>query len=204
MFSLRTGAAALAIATIAVLTTALPASAHDQLIESTPTANEVLESAPESVTLTFSGELLQLDEAATGTTVLVVDESGKDWVAGAATVEAETVTVQLASEMPVAGYQVRWQVVSADGHPIAGVIPFTIGDAEPMPLAKPPAQDEVADAAESDTNQVTAETNSVLRIVLVGAGGAAIAGIAYALFHFFRRRQAATAAASDSDTAQQL
>lgn len=203
MFSLRTSAAALAIATIAVLTTAVPASAHDQLVESTPSANERLETAPESVTLAFSGELLQLDDAATGTTVLVVDSTGRDWVSGGVSVELDTVTVQVAEGMPDAGYQVRWQVVSADGHPIAGVIPFTVGDAEPMAVAQPdaPASDVVAG---TDTNQVTAESNAVLRIALVGVGGAAIAGIAFALIQYFRRRQVAPVEASTTEPTEQL
>ncbi len=108
--------------------------------------------------MTFSGELLVLDESLTGAVVLVVDASGKDWVSGDATVAGRPVTAALEPGMPTAGYQVRWQVVSEDGHPIAGVIPFTIGDAEPLQsptsggsTATPPASAEQPDQTAADS-----------------------------------------------------
>lgn len=120
----------LAAAAVLVLSGASVASAHDELVESTPTSGERLEAAPTEITLSFSADVL----AESGTaTVLVVDADGTDWAAGEPVVDGPVVTVPLEAGMPDAGYEVRWRVVSSDGHPIAGVIPFTVGDGQPLP-----------------------------------------------------------------------
>lgn len=180
----------------ATLATTTPASAHDQLISSTPAEGEQLVSAPENVSMTFSGDLIVLDSSMTGALVMVVDDSGRDWVTGELDVQGSTVTAQLEAGMPIAGYQVRWQVVSEDGHPIAGVIPFTIGDAEPMALDGTGAS--ASDEETSDTeDQIADESSGTLRMLLIGAGGAAIAVAVFALYRFLRRPRT-TAAPPDS------
>jgi methionine-rich copper-binding protein CopC len=200
MSPVRTIAAGLALAAIAILALATPASAHDQMISSTPSAGERLAAAPESITMTFSGELLVLDASLTGAIVMVVDASGKDWVTADVTVDGRTVTAPLAPGMPIAGYQVRWQVVSEDGHPIAGVVPFTVGDADPMPPAS--VDDSVADASagEAQSDQ-TAEQRGTLRVLLIGAGGAAAAVLALVLVRFLRRPRTAAAPPDTGDSA---
>jgi methionine-rich copper-binding protein CopC len=184
--------AGLTLAAIASLAVATPASAHDQLLSSTPAADERLDTPPERITMTFSGELLVLDESLTGAVVLVVDSSGKDWVSGDVSVDGRTVTAPVASGMPTAGYQVRWQVVSEDGHPIAGVIPFTIGDAEAM--AEAPVSDATSAPADGSVQaDQNADTNGTLRVLLIGAGGAALAVTVLALVRFLRRPRTAVA-----------
>ncbi len=192
MSPVRRIAAGLTLAAIATLAIATPASAHDQLISSTPATDEQLATPPESITMTFSGDLLVLDESLTGAVVLVVDESGKDWVAGDVTVEGRTITAALAPEMPTAGYQVRWQVVSEDGHPIAGVVPFTVGDAAPMEMATTDGTPETPSASIEQPDQ-TAESGGALRVLLIGAGGAAVAVLVLVLVRFLRRPRTAAA-----------
>jgi len=192
MSPVRRIAAGLALATVATLAIAAPASAHDQLISSSPAADERLATPPESITMTFSGELLVLDASLTGAVVLVVDASGEDWVAGDVTVDGRTVTVPLAPGMPAAGYQVRWQVVSEDGHPITGVIPFTIGDADPMEATATGGGAETP-AASSEQPDQNAESGGALRLLLIGAGGAAVAVLALVLVRFLRRPRTAAA-----------
>lgn len=193
--------AALAVAVVAVLATTTPASAHDQLVSSTPSAGEQLASAPESVSLTFSGELIVLDATMTGALVMIVDESGEDWATGEVEVDGNVVTAQVEAGMPVAGYQVRWQVVAEDGHPISGVIPFTVGDAEPMVTASTGSSG--SDRAPDAEDQIAGESSSVLRMLLIGAGGAAVAAAGYALYRFLRRPRA-TAASPDTGEAENL
>lgn len=192
MSPVRRMAAGLALATVATFAIATPASAHDQLVSSTPASDERLAAPPESITMTFSGELLVLDASLTGAVVLVVDGSGKDWVSGDVAVDGRTVTAPLAPGMPDAGYQVRWQVVSEDGHPIAGVIPFTVGDAEPMETATSDGAAETPSATAADPDQ-TAASSSTVRVLLIGAGGAAVAVLALVLVRFLRRPRTAAA-----------
>ncbi|WP_136024921.1 copper resistance CopC family protein [Microbacterium sp. K27] len=201
MSPVRRIAAGLALATVATLAIATPASAHDQLISSSPAADEQLAVAPESITMTFSGELLVLDESLTGAVVLVVDASGKDWVSGDVTVAGRTVTAPLEPGMPTAGYQVRWQVVSEDGHPIAGVVPFTVGDAEPMaaPAYGGAAETPAASAEQPDQN--AADSSGIVRVLLIGAGGAAAAVFVLVLIRFLRRPRTAAAPPEDGGSA---
>lgn len=201
MSPVRRIAAGLALATVTTLAIATPASAHDQLMSSTPAADEQLAAAPESITMTFSGELLVLDESLTGAVVLVVDASGKDWVSGDATVAGRTVTAALEPGMPTAGYQVRWQVVSEDGHPIAGVIPFTIGDAEPLQSPTSGGSTAIPPASAEQPDQTAADSGSALRVLLIGAGGAAVAVLALVLIRFLRRPRTAAAPPHDGGSA---
>ncbi|MGM1015915.1 MAG: copper resistance CopC family protein [Actinomycetota bacterium] len=188
---------------VAILATAAPASAHDQLISSTPSDGEQLDAPPEDITLTFSGQLLILDESMSGAVVLVVDESGRDWATGEVELRGDTVIAELDPAMPEAGYQVRWQVVSEDGHPISGVVPFTVGDAAPVEATAVPeeAPDETPEGTEEADEQTADDGGGVLRPLLVGAGGAVLAVAAFALYRFLRRPRATVAPPESGESA---
>jgi methionine-rich copper-binding protein CopC len=190
---------------VALLATAAPASAHDQLISSDPAAGSVLESAPEQITLTYSDDLLDL-----GATVIVADADGHDWAAAEPVLDGTQVQVPLDAEMPDAGYEVRWRVVSADGHPISGVVGFVVGDGTPLERGTPPDAGGPAEAAapvdaeqggpaQGSTAQGEAAASSSddgpTRALLVGAGGALLA--LAVLFLLTRSRRRATAAGLD-------
>ena len=194
MFRIRTRLVTAVAATSIVLgstvVVAAPAAAHDELISSTPATDEQLAVAPESVTLTFSGEILPM-----GAAVVVADADGHDWADGEPERSDNVVTIALEPDMPDAGYEVRWRVVSEDGHPISGLVPFTIGDAEPLERAATDATastgDSVGDPASSQS-QSTQESAGAMRLVLIGAGGAAVAVAAFALISLTHRRKAGT------------
>ncbi|MEV8262643.1 copper resistance CopC family protein [Microbacterium sp. NPDC077057] len=204
MSPVRRFAAGAVLAAVAILATAAPATAHDQLLESDPGDGEHLDAAPSGVTMTFSGELLVLDESTAGAVVLVVDAEGEDWATGEVEVRGRNVTAALRTDMPDGGYQVRWQVVSEDGHPIAGVIPFAVGDAVPLestqnPEPTPSAPDDSSTASDQNAD----ETSDPIRVLLVGGAGAALAVAAFAVLLILRRRRAAAVAPeSGDDTAE--
>lgn len=181
------------VATVALLVTdpvgfgwggTAPASAHDQLISSSPAPDERLAAAPAEVRLEFTAAVLDV-----GALVLVVDDAGTDWVAGPPVIDGTVVTVPLLPDLPEAGYQVRWRVVSSDGHPISGFIPFTIGDAAPLELEVGGELPEER-AAQAQNQQ---EQDAIGRTVLIGAGGAAAAlavlALVTALRHARRTRR---------------
>jgi len=122
------------LAGLLVATIASPAFAHDELLSTDPAAGAVLETMPETLTLTFSGVLLSGD----GTTdVVVTDANGTDLTAGQPVLDGVRVT------QPVGGaasgtITVAWRVVSSDGHPISGEFAFTVGDAS-TPATPAPA-----------------------------------------------------------------
>ncbi len=200
----RRFAVGMAVAAVAVFATAVPASAHDSLVHSTPEADESLATAPESITLTYSGELLVLGDSTQGAVVLVIDESGRDWATGDVEVSGSTVTAAVEPGMPDAGYQVRWQVVSEDGHPISGIVPFTIGDAEPMTATQAPTDADAPSYVPDASDQSTDETDGGLRLLLVGGAGAAIAVVALVLYRILRRPKTAPAASAEGDAAEEM
>lgn len=178
--------ASLLLGLLGITVGATPAFAHDQLSASDPPAGAALDSAPEQVSLQFSDNVLTI-----GAIVLVADTDGTSWADGDPILDGPTVTARLADDMPDGAYEIRWRVVSADGHPISGVIPFTIGDAvQPMgEQAAEAAEPPTATAAPVAAEQSRSETGSALRITIVAAGGAAAALLILAVVAAWRRRR---------------
>ena len=177
--------AALALAGV-LIGTAGPVQAHDQLISSTPGSGEHFTNSPAEVTLTYSEDVLTI-----GALVLVTDMDGIDHVSGPVELTDSTVTAPLEAALPGGSYDLKWRVVSADGHPIAGVVPFTVGDG---------ASAQAAAAAESTPTvepTVVAAASSqappgVLRPVLIGLTGAVLAVAAFLLITRRRGRPSTT------------
>lgn len=181
--------AALASAAL-VLAAPSAASAHDQLIGGTPFEGDVVAAAPEELTMEFSATLLDV-----ASLVLVMDEDETDWAAGDPQLFGTEVTVPLLPDMPEGVYEVRWQVVSSDGHPISDVFKFGVGDVDPALLEREPlpsggdnataaGDDGSADAATADSGD-----GAVLRTVLIAAGGAAAGLIVFLIILWARRRR---------------
>lgn len=174
----------------AALATAAPAAAHDELLASTPASGERLAAAPSEAALRFSADVLTI-----GAAVIVADGAGRDWTTGEPVVEAGTVTVALQPGMPVGGYELRWRVVSADGHPISGVVPFAVGDADFLHQTPSRGTDPspAATTAPAEQSPSAPHDPGMLRILAVGVGGAIVAIAAYALFHVIRRKKDSSA-----------
>lgn len=172
----------------ALLVFALPqvAIAHDQIIEQTPNENAVLEVAPSEVTLEFTGELMDITQLA-----MVVDADGTDWVSGPMQVTQRTAVQPLLPDMPEGSYQVRWRVVSSDGHPISGSFEFAIGEETPGATfgldEQTPEQD---DAADSTTDNSTTSVSPLVVTSFIGAAiGIALFAAAIVTRWFWIRRK---------------
>ena len=118
----------LALAGVAGIATAAPASAHDRLISSDPEDGATLDEAPAAITLTFSAALL-----GTGSQLIVTDGQGEEVAAGDPVVDGEVVTASLPGDLPGGDYTVAWRVVSSDGHPIEGTFGFDVAAQGPSP-----------------------------------------------------------------------
>ena len=188
-----------AAALIALLAVAAPASAHDELLASSPAPGQVLATAPTEVSLQFSADVMTL-----GAIIVVADADGTDWAAAEPTIEESVVSVTLLPDMPEAGYELRWRVVSSDGHPIAGLVPFTVGDGEPLERAgsgsSTAGEAGGTDTTSSQQQDQDAPGGDAWRVVLIGAGGAVAAIAAYALIHFLRRPREIPAGTGASPT----
>ena len=109
---------------LAGVVAAIPASAHAELISADPASGTVLDSAPAELTLTFSESVTQVPSAMR---LLAADSSA---VALERTVvDGNTLRVSLPEDLPDAGYVFVYRVISADSHPVAGALTFTVGAA---------------------------------------------------------------------------
>ncbi|GAA0824549.1 copper resistance CopC family protein [Streptosporangium amethystogenes subsp. fukuiense] len=145
-------AVALALLAALVLGTAFasPAFAHDRLKSSDPAKGAKVESL-EEVKLTFTASV-----RFPNVVVRSGDENHQD---GKPVLDGAVVTQKVKEDLPPGDYVIAYRVVSSDGHPIEGEIPFTLlGSASPSESASPSAT-----AAESPAvaeSPVTAETSA--------------------------------------------
>ena len=99
---------------------ALPASAHADLVSTDPVDGAELQSAPESITLSFNSKILE------GMAELAVTNSIGELVTGIIAESAQTTTTALwPVDLPGDTYKVAYRVVSEDGHPITGAFSFS-------------------------------------------------------------------------------
>ncbi|MDO4918198.1 copper resistance CopC family protein [Kocuria sp.] len=144
-------AALLALA--AVLVTAGPASAHDELLRTNPESGATLEKAPTTLDLTFSGNIQDI-----GSEVRVTDSHGTDMTRGTLAVQGTKVSQPLREGGDTdETYTVTWRVVSQDGHPIEGTFTYSVGDgagttASPAPVAGSDRTDAATPGASEDVN----------------------------------------------------
>ncbi|NUR85236.1 MAG: copper resistance protein CopC [Nonomuraea sp.] len=123
------------LAALFVFGTAGPALAHDSLKSSDPAKGSTVTSLDE-VKLDFTSSVKL-------PTVLVRDAGGAAFQTGSPELDGTTVRQALKDTLPGGKYTVAYRVVSSDGHPIEGEIPFTVKAAAAAPS---PAGSAVSDA----------------------------------------------------------
>src|ERR1700759_62137 len=111
--------AALALVALTVCG-ATPAFAHASLAASEPRDGAVLSAAPKRVELHFN-------ENVTAGAVHLIDASGKLRDDAAVDAKDEAIVVTLPSDLPQGTSIVSYRVISADGHPVAGSVTFSVG-----------------------------------------------------------------------------
>ena len=113
-----------ALALLATLMFAFPAQGHDLLIDVEPASGAVLTEASFEVKLTFNNPLLVVEGETNAELSTKLAGSG-DWVSHEIVVLDSVLTAQVI--LSEAGdYDLRWKVVSSDGHPISGESSFTL------------------------------------------------------------------------------
>lgn len=117
---MRRVVASFAVLLLALPALALPAQAHAELESMTPTIDSAVNSAPASISLTFSEEVQAL-----GATVVVLDPAGNAVQQGEASAAGRTLSIALQPLTQPGTYRVNFRVVSADGHVVTGSERFT-------------------------------------------------------------------------------
>ncbi|MBC2282990.1 copper resistance protein [Listeria booriae] len=116
---------ALLVGLLLYFVTGTVAEAHAYLQSSMPADQSELKVAPENVVLTFT-EMIQNEYPS----IIVRDSKGNRVEKGKAFIHPENdhvVEVALQDGLADDVYSAEWHVVSADGHPVSGVISFKVG-----------------------------------------------------------------------------
>ncbi|MGA2926733.1 MAG: copper resistance protein CopC [Solirubrobacteraceae bacterium] len=130
----RSRAAARAVAASAVLAAALPggASAHAYLVKTVPAASGILDTAPQTVQLTY-------DEAVEPrfAIISVTNAAGRQEATAPpnrSPSDPDTLVVPLRPRLSEGWYLIYWRAISVDGHPVQGAFTYAVGpDPGPAP-----------------------------------------------------------------------
>jgi copper transport protein len=113
-----------------------PAVAHASLVETDPADGQLLAESPGVARLTFNEKV---STVAGG--VQMYDARGKT-VESQASARDTVLTVDVPDTLGKGTYVVDWRVVSADGHPVAGALTFSVGRPSAVVRRPPPTPDE--------------------------------------------------------------
>lgn len=188
--------ATIAVAALALVLAPAAAHAHSTVEDTMPRTGAVLTELPERFSVTVDEELLDLGGEGAGFVMVTRDADGRYYGESCALVEGDTMSVQAALGEP-GDYAITWQLISADGHPLAGSIEFewapegeftaTEGTVDPDACASGGStSDDASDTAEDDEGGF-----SLLPVwIVIGVVGVGVAGaLLYLLVNRARRNQ---------------
>ena len=115
---------AVGLAVCGVLAIAGPASAHNQIVSSTPSPNETLTALPSEFSIDTNNVLLDIGGTGRGFAFEIRDAAGKFYETGCVSIVDDNMATPARLGAPGA-YTIIYQLVSADGHTVSGEIPFT-------------------------------------------------------------------------------
>ena len=121
------------------LASASPAAAHASLVKTDPAEGQVLAESPRVARLTFDETV-----SATAGGVQMYDARGKP-VESKPSARDTVLTVDVPDTLDEGTYVISWRVVSADGHPVAGALTFSVG--RPSAVVRPPSTPDKSSAS---------------------------------------------------------
>jgi methionine-rich copper-binding protein CopC len=104
---------------------------HAELKSSNPVEGSTLEVMPSTISVTFNENLLNL-EGEQVNTIALLDGNSEDVSLSEITIDKATISAEVGFNSFVlpGEYRIIYRVVSADGHPIEGEVPFIYAPAE--------------------------------------------------------------------------
>lgn len=127
------------------------AQAHDILKSSNP--------AKDAKVSDLSEVVLEFNNAVKFPKVVVLNAAEEQFQSGEAGFRGKKVVQRLSGTLPPGKYTIGYRVVSSDGHPRTGEIPFTV-----IPSSTPTSTPSPASAEESDTPAPGPQTPSALPV----------------------------------------
>ena len=170
------------ILALAFLLFANEAWAHTALKESAPTAGGEVTEAIQELTLIYSTKIEE------NSSFTVTGSDGNTEQIETVYLDQDTVTVAMAEPLANDTYEVAWDIIGADGHPIQDSIEFTVN----VPVNEETEQEtdrteEATPESEvTDNENVEADDDSVIVPVVIGIVGIILAA---SLWFMFRRKK---------------
>jgi copper transport protein len=141
---------------------ATPAAAHAYLVGSDPASNEIRDSAPGQVVLSFSEPVRPVPDRA-----VVIGPDGERVDAGEARADGTDLVIPLGDGADARGtYLVSYRVISADSHPVGGSLTYSVGAPSEVPAL--PDGDDVDDPALKAAMSATKYVGYAGLVLLVG------------------------------------
>ena len=144
------------------------ASAHTYLDTTIPEDGATVTTALQSIELTYHGKIEE------GSTFKVFASDGTEMKTEAMTLKDGVLTGTLVEPLPNDTYNVEWESISQDGHPLTGSFSFTVNapvETE-QPTQNEEAQEDIETSSEeappADTNEESEDTNSSTPLIIVG------------------------------------
>ncbi|MEV4460804.1 copper resistance CopC family protein [Microbispora sp. NPDC049633] len=178
--------AALLTALLLCAAPVLPAQAHTSLKSSDPQKNAQVKTL-QKVTLEFA-------DSVQFPVVVVRGEDGKRYENGSPAVEGPKVTQAVTEPVPPGRYTIAWRVVSPDGHPLEGEIPFTVIDDQSLGTATSAAAPGETASAAAPSSAATAQATEAGSTGRTGVPGwiwaviFGIAGVGIGMFLSLRKK----------------
>ena len=137
---------------------AAPASAHNDVVGSSPAAAAVVTEQPGEFSVTTTDLLLDLDGTGSGTAMVVTGPASAPMFYGDGCATVSGATIETAAQLGAAGeYTVIWQTVSTDGHSISDEFTFDWQPNADQVLADGAA---TAPACATETDAATTESGT--------------------------------------------
>jgi len=152
------GCAAIAVVVL-ILYPAQPARAHASLLSALPAEGVILASPPPVLRLDFNEPVSPL-------LIRLIRPTGQVATLSNVTAENKSVTIAAPAMDDLGTYLLSWRVISADGHPVGGVVTFAVGHPS-SGVAAPPVEGAAA------VHAAIWAVQFILSIALfIGVGGA--------------------------------
>jgi methionine-rich copper-binding protein CopC len=140
------------VACLALLLGAAPAFAHTRLESSDPADKSTVDTAPDSVSLTFNEDI-----GAEFASMSVVGPDGTNYATGTVSTSGGQVSTAVSPLGPAGVYEIGYRVVSDDGHPVQGTVSFTLTTAGPAAAAPAAPAPEPAPVVAPQANTAAGE-----------------------------------------------
>jgi len=125
--------ATLALASSLTLVSATSASAHDEIMSTTPAADSQVAPGQAKVSITFNEPVMDAGDGA-GLAIEVTGPDGNVIATPCLSIIDNSLEVAL-DATAVGDYSVNWRAVSSDGHPNSGNFAFTVAEGAAAPEA---------------------------------------------------------------------